>query len=140
VVGGVVQNTATLSLAKTVPSTMIVSPNLNSRWRIVPNGSVERSTDGGLSWHVQETGVTAALAAGASPSPTVCWLVGRAGVVLLSGDGRSWQRIAFPEMTDLISVRATDDKTAIVTASDGRAFSTTDGGRTWTGSQGARPR
>jgi photosystem II stability/assembly factor-like uncharacterized protein len=61
----------------------------------------------------------------------VCWLVGRAGTVLLSTDGRSWQRLAFPEAVNLVSVTATDTKTATVTASDGRRFSTTDGGVTW---------
>jgi photosystem II stability/assembly factor-like uncharacterized protein len=35
-------------------------------------------------------------------------------------------------MTDLVAVRATDDKTAIVTSADGRLFSTDNGGATWT--------
>jgi photosystem II stability/assembly factor-like uncharacterized protein len=71
------------------------------------------------------------LTAGASPTPSVCWLVGPAGTVLLSTDGRSWQRLAFPEAANLVAVTATDDKTASVTASDGRTFSTTDGGLMW---------
>jgi photosystem II stability/assembly factor-like uncharacterized protein len=61
----------------------------------------------------------------------VCWLVGRAGTVLLSTDGATWQLRTFPEGIDLVAVRATDAKTATVTASDGRLFSTTDGGATW---------
>jgi photosystem II stability/assembly factor-like uncharacterized protein len=92
---------------------------------------VQRSTDGGSTWQTQETGAAVTLTAGASPTPLVCWLVGPAGTVLLSTDGRSWQRLAFPEAANLASVTATDDKTATVTATDGRRFSTTDGGLTW---------
>ena len=72
------------------------------------------------------------LTAGASPAPSVCWLVGPGGTVIVSTDGRSWRRLPFPEPAPLASVRATDDKIAQVTAADGRTFSTTDGGLTWT--------
>jgi hypothetical protein len=109
----------------------IRSPDPASRWR-VSGSSVERSTDGGSTWEAVPTGVTAHLTAGASPSPSVCWLVGRAGVVLVSADGRTWRRLAFPEVTDLLAIRAGDALTATVTTADGRAFATTDGGLTWT--------
>jgi photosynthesis system II assembly factor YCF48-like protein len=112
--------------------TLIVSSNPDIRWRIVANGAVQHSTDSGSTWEMQATGVTVMLAAGASPSPSICWLVGPDGIVLLSTDGRSWRRIAFPEAADLASVRAMDDKSATVGTTDGRAFSTTDGGQTWT--------
>jgi hypothetical protein len=111
--------------------TVIISSSQASRWRIAPGGAVERSTDGGSTWQPQETGATATMAAGASPSPSVCWLVGPTGTVLLSTDGRTWRRIAFPEATDLISVRASDENIAAVTTLDGRTFSTSDGGLTW---------
>jgi photosystem II stability/assembly factor-like uncharacterized protein len=116
---------------KAQASQPIISPNANNRWRIVAAGTVDHSTDGGSTWQTQSTGVTAMLTAGASPSPTVCWLVGPGGIVLLSTDGRSWQRLVFPEAIDLESVHALDDKRATVTAADGRTVSTTDGGRTW---------
>ena len=80
----------------------IVSSNPGSRWRIVPDGAVQRSADGGSTWQTQQTGVAVTLIAGASPSPSVCWLVGPGGIVLLSTDGRSWRRLPFPEMTDLV--------------------------------------
>jgi hypothetical protein len=113
---------------------MIVSSNPARQWRIVPGGpggAVQRSTDGGSTWQTQMTGVSVTLAAGASPTPSVCWLVGPAGTVVLSTDGSSWRRLGFPEVADLVSVTATDDKTATVTAADGRMFSTADGGLTW---------
>jgi len=51
--------------------------------------------------------------------------------VVLSIDGRTWQRVQFPEAIDLTAVRAPDATNAIVTAADGRTFTTADGGRTW---------
>jgi hypothetical protein len=110
---------------------LIASPNPAIVWRIATNGAVERSTDSGSTWQRQSTGVTVTLAAGAAPSASICWLVGPQGTVLLTTDGRSWRRIEFPEAVDLASVRASDDKSATVATADGRAFSTTDGGRTW---------
>ena len=53
--------------------------------------------------------------------------------MLLSVDGTTWQLRPFPEKIDLVAVQATDAKTATVTTSDGRRFSTTDGGATWSG-------
>jgi len=108
----------------------IVSPDRLIRWRIA-GSVVERSTNGGASWDAVPTGIAAVLTAGAAPTTTVCWVVGRGGVVLLSTDGRTWRRLAFPEMTDLSAVRATDARTASVSTADGRLFTTSDGGVTW---------
>src|SRR5215468_5182845 len=109
----------------------LVSPDPDVRWRILTDGGVERSTDGGTTWRAQSTGATATMTAGTAPAATICWLVGRAGIVLLSTDGRTWQRVAFPETVDLVAIRASDAANATVTAADGRAFTTTDGGKTW---------
>jgi photosystem II stability/assembly factor-like uncharacterized protein len=100
-------------------------------WR-TGEGVVQRSADGGVSWITQNTGTTAVMLAGSSPSAQVCWLVGRAGAVLLSPDGIAWQPRRFTEPLDLVAVRAVDARAATVTAADGRQFSTADGGLTWT--------
>ena len=71
------------------------------------------------------------ISAGSAPSGDVCWLVGRAGTVLLSTDRQSWQRVNIPEAVDLSRITATDARTATVIAADGRTFSTADGGVTW---------
>ena len=110
---------------------VIVSSNPATRFRLLPGGGVQRSADGGATWRSEVTGATETLTAGASPSPSVCWLIGPAGTVLLSTDGRSWQRLTFPEAADLRSITAADGENATVTTVDGRAFATTDGGRTW---------
>jgi hypothetical protein len=114
------------------PPPMVVAPDASARWRLLPDGGIERSTDLGATWQPQATGVRVPLTAGAAPSSTVCWVVGTGGTVLLSTDGRTWRRLAFPDLVNLIAVSAADEKTATVTAAGGRTFTTTDGGKTWT--------
>jgi Photosynthesis system II assembly factor YCF48/Putative zinc-finger len=109
----------------------VVSPDPAIRWRFGPAGTIDRTEDGGATWTRLTTGVTSELIAGASPSSPVCWVVGRNGTVLRSIDGRTWERVNIPETADLVTVEAVDASTAVVTASDGRRFRTSDGGRTW---------
>lgn len=127
---------ARLLVQSAAPGTIVVSSNPGTRFRLLAGGGVQRTADGGSTWRTEITGATETLAAGASPSPSVCWLVGPGGTVLLSTDGRSWRRLAFPEALDLRSVSATDDQIATVTAADGRSFVTTDGGETWSRAPG----
>lgn len=111
---------------------LVASPDSNVQWRI-SGSAVERSADAGRTWQAQPTGTTAELAAGSSPAPSVCWIVGRRGTVLLSTDGATWRRLPSPDPgADLAAVTALDDRTATVTAVDGRSFRTSDTGRTWT--------
>jgi photosystem II stability/assembly factor-like uncharacterized protein len=118
-------------MAKASAIVEIVSSNPAVRWRIGGAGSVQYSADGGGTWAAQSSGVAADLLAGASPVPGVCWVVGRAGTVLLQ-DGRSaWRRVGFGDGSDLVAVSATDSVTAIVTTADGRRFQTSDAGRSW---------
>ncbi len=117
--------------AASAPGTTIMSSNPGSRWRIVPGGAVQHTADGGSTWQTQQTGSTVTLTAGFSPSPSVCWLVGPQGMVLLSTDGQTWRRIAFVEQADLVGVSAIDDRTATVSFADGRTLTTTDAGVSW---------
>ncbi len=118
------------------PDVIVVSSNPSTRFRLRPGGAVQRSADAGSTWRTENSGTTETLRAGSSPSPSVCWLVGGAGTVLLSTDGRTWRRIAFPATVDLLSVAATDQDDASVTTADGRVFVTTDGGQTWSRAPG----
>jgi len=116
--------------ADAIPTRDIVSSDGTTRWRI-RGATVERTTDAGATWTAQPTGAHAALAAGASPSADVCWIVGRAGTVILTTDGRTWTTVAFPETVDLLQVTAASGSRATVTTSDARRFTTDDGGITW---------
>ena len=111
-------------------ATDILSSDPRARWRIVGN-TVQRLTDGGVTWVDQTTGTAVRLTAGSAPQPDICWIVGDAGTVLLSIDGLSWQRLTPPVQAALVAVSATSADAATVTAGDGRAYVTTDRGRTW---------
>jgi hypothetical protein len=109
----------------------VASSDPSVRWRVGPAGSVQHSADSGATWETLPSEVTTDLLGAASPSPTVCWVVGRAGTILLTTDGRRFQRIPFPASADLVAVRATDARSATVVGTDGRTFTTADGGATW---------
>jgi photosystem II stability/assembly factor-like uncharacterized protein len=75
---------------------------------------------------------TDAIVAGSSPGGTVCWFVGGNGLVLVTSDGTRFARVAAPVAAALVGVTATDARSAVVTAADGRRFRTGDAGATWT--------
>jgi hypothetical protein len=108
----------------------VVSPDGTTKWRI-SSRTVERSTDGGATWTTAVTVMDGTWTAGAAPSSTTLWLVGRKGLVERTIDGRTFQRVTFPETTDLSAVQATSADTATITTADGRSFGTTDGGKSW---------
>ena len=85
----------------------------------------------GPMWPAPPSDVAGQVTAASSPSASACWIVGRAGTVLRSTDQRTWQRLNFPVTIDLTTVNATDAQSATVVTSDGRTFSTIDGGITW---------
>ena len=118
--------------APVVAVSTIISSNGVSQWRIGVGGTVQHSADRGATWRSQATGANVTLAAGSSPSPSVCWLVGPGGLVVITTDaGQSWRRVPFPLVSDLASVSATNESTATIVTSDGRTFATSDGGRNW---------
>jgi len=126
----VAADSARAAVAK-LPPVEVMSPERSYRWRAVSPGSIQYSVDGGLNWQSSATGTSVALRAGSAPARTVCWLVGQAGLVLLTTDGRNWQVRPFPERIDLTDVSATDARTATVTTANRRRFATADGGATW---------
>ena len=110
---------------------VILSPNPSILWRLTRPGGIERSTDGGSTWARQLTDADAELTSGSAPSPRVCWVVGRAGVVFRTTNGQTWERVSPPVPTDLAGVQASDEQNATVTTADGTRYRTRDGGRTW---------
>jgi hypothetical protein len=114
------------------PTTIIAVPQSSVRWRIMVGRIIEHSLDGGATWATQYTAPQSSLlVAGVAPSPTAAWIVGRAGLVLQTSDGRTWRRVEFAHAVDLISVNASDARTATIVTADKRSFLTIDGGATW---------
>jgi len=108
-----------------------VAPDGSTRWRIIGGQRLEKST-AGADWQAVALPAAGSIAAAAAPSTMVCWIVGTGGSVYLTIDGTSFARLPFPERVDLDAVTAIDDRTATVSAADGRSWRTSDGGMTWT--------
>ncbi len=109
----------------------IQTPDPKILWMIRSAGEVERSEDGGTTWKPEYLETRALIVAGSAPTVKICWLVGASGTILRTTDGARWKAISPPEGTDFMRVEATDALTATVTAIDGRKFSTSDGGKSW---------
>ena len=110
---------------------VIQSQDANVQYRIAGGARIERSEDSGATWQGQRMKAASQILAGAVPSQNVCWLVGRAGAILLTTDGKSWKKISPPADADFVAVTASDASSAAVTTADGRIFRTTDGGQSW---------
>lgn len=123
---------AVSSLASSASPTELRSLDPSVRWRLVDLGFVERSTNAGASWDRVDTGVRTPLNAGACPTASTCWVVGDAGVVRRTTDARTWRPVTAPSAENLVSVEAASEVAAVVLATGGQRFSTSDGGATWT--------
>jgi hypothetical protein len=117
--------------AEAHPPIEITSTDSSIRWRVSGLGTVAYTGDGGSTWEERAVGGASRVAAGASPSPSVCWLVGSQGTVLLTTDGVSWRLLPPPTALDLTAVQADDARTATVVAADSRRFRTIDAGQSW---------
>jgi hypothetical protein len=123
-------NAPMTQLRKQAAPLTFVSPDPRFRWRAGADG-IERSEDSGRTWFIVRLPQGEVITAGSSPSPLVCWLVGRAGVVLVATDGTNFTPILFPAKVDLASVTSPELRIATITAVDGRIFHTENAGRTW---------
>jgi hypothetical protein len=116
---------------KVVTGLLIPTPDPQILWRLRDAGYIERSIDGGATWHGQLPRPNASLLAGSAPSEQVCWVVGKGGMILLTEDATTWTKMPPPVAADLVAVMAKDARTVKVTLADGREFSTVDAGKNW---------
>jgi photosystem II stability/assembly factor-like uncharacterized protein len=121
---------ALMETRSTVDVLTTASSDGQSLWS-VEGVLIRHSTDGGRTWNAEPVAGTNQLVAGFAPSPTVCWMVGRQGLILRYQDQGGWQRRTAPGAVDLVSVIALDADHATVSTADGRQFRTEDGGQTW---------
>ena len=108
----------------------ISSPDRSVAWIVGKNGSVQRRDADGTT-HMQHSGVSTDLVAGASPSARVCWIVGRSGTIIRTTDGEHWELIGAPTTENLTAVSASSAHDVAITTAGGQIFATSDGGVTW---------
>ncbi|ODS59110.1 MAG: hypothetical protein ABS36_02925 [Acidobacteria bacterium SCN 69-37] len=102
------------------------------RWRITPDGRLERAAGDGQLWLAVPLPGPIVVTAGSAPLAHVVWLGGRGGAVLRSTDLVTFDPRPTPTTAAIVAIEATDAARVRVVAADGREFSTTDGGLTWT--------
>jgi hypothetical protein len=125
------------SLAKSQParerSSQIVirTPDSDVAYRIADGGFIEQTEDGGATWQGQLLNPAADITAGSAPAPSICWLVGRAGVIFLTEDGKNWRKLLSPSSSDFVAVVAKSATSATVTVTEEEKWSTDDAGKTW---------
>jgi hypothetical protein len=113
-----------------VPPVELSSPDGVRRWRAVETG-IEYSVERGASWIPVRAVGTETITGGKAVSGSICWLIGRAGVVLITVDGMTFAKVDLPVRVDVTSIAAKDARSAVVTTADGRTFLTDDSGRNW---------
>jgi hypothetical protein len=109
------------------------APDGKNMWRFGEHGEIAHSSDGGHTWELQATPLTATLTSGSAPSNKVCWIAGAVGTLLRTTDrGKHWQLVATPIATDLGGVQASDGKHATIwDLKMQMRYETSDGGVTW---------
>ena len=113
---------------------MVQTPDAKVLWMISDSGSVGRSEDAGASWKYESLQTGDHFVAGSAPTAQICWLVGERGAILRTTDGKTWTTVQPPVVANFegfAGIEAKDGSSATLTTSDGRKFSTTDGGTTW---------
>jgi hypothetical protein len=127
---GAISESVTVAAASSALRDQLDQPR-QTRWRIFADNVIHRSSDGTNWTTVRLEAGLPQVTTGVAPSPTICWLVGRSGLVLVMSNGTTFRRMATPANVDLVAVQATDALRATVTADNGRQFTTADGGLTW---------
>jgi len=100
-------------------------------WRTREQG-VESSSDGGATWTTEHT-ADRRIRASAFVNADVAWVVGDNGLVLRRTKN-GWFGASAPTEGNITAVKASSPSRAIVTLEDGRGFTTTNGGGTWSSS------
>jgi len=96
------------------------------------NGTVIRTTNGGYSWSIINSGISNTLFSVTFPSTNTAYAAGVNGVVIKTTDnGQNWVTKTQPVNDTLRSVWFTSDNTGFVVSRNGAIFKTTDGGNSW---------
>jgi hypothetical protein len=129
-VAGVGGSALALRKAMVAPPFEVTAPGVRLR---VVSGRFDRSSDGGATWTTERTGVATRVLSGDCPTAEVCWLAGDAGQVFVRAAGGTWaDRPIADAHVGVVAIKSSSPDAAAATLADGRRFSTTDAGRSWT--------
>jgi photosystem II stability/assembly factor-like uncharacterized protein len=96
------------------------------------NGTILRTTDGGVTWKAQSSGTTNSLWAVTFMDAKTAIVVGNSGTILRSTDtGMTWTPLPTDTRATLWGISFADAKTGIVVGDRGAVLRTVEGGVTW---------
>jgi photosystem II stability/assembly factor-like uncharacterized protein len=90
---------------------------------------IEQSTDGGTTWMTEHT-ADRSIRASVFVNENVAWVVGDNGLILRRTTN-GWFGASAPADGNITAVKASSPSRATITLEDGRAFTTANGGVTW---------
>ena len=112
--------------------TSMAFTDLQHGWIAGPNGTMERTTDGGMTWSPMTSGTTSALSVAFADSLNG-WAVGAVGLVLhTTNGGVSWTSQGNITINGLVGAAFRSSSAGIVVGGNGSIYQTTNGGTTWT--------
>lgn len=101
-------------------------------WVCGNDGMIMRSTNGGLNWNAQNSGVGEKLRDIWFADAQHGWAVGRDGMLIhTTNGGQSWSPQASPATDDLRGIHMLDNQRGWIAGSDGLILHTTNGGQSW---------
>ncbi|MEE9554345.1 MAG: YCF48-related protein [candidate division Zixibacteria bacterium] len=101
-------------------------------WASGNDGMIIHSTDGGVSWSFQPSGVGEKIRDIRMADNMNGWAVGRDGILRHTSDGgASWNHQANPAVDDLRGIAIFDPSTAWIVGSDGVILHTANSGASW---------
>ena len=96
-------------------------------------GAIWKTTDGGLSWSYQGSGVSNNLNAVSFSDTTHGIAVGDGGIILTTNDGLTWTKQKSTTSLGLLGCSMNSTSLAYVCGRNGIIYTSVDGGVTWTG-------
>jgi hypothetical protein len=109
---------------------------ISARWSVSDSGALQRSFDGGRSWHEVAVGDGVTFRAVATVGSDV-WAGGSGGALFHSADGgEHWSQVLVQAKDrapsgDIVRIEFTDAQNGIITTSEGETWTTSNSGNTW---------
>lgn len=102
-------------------------------WAVGDLGRIFHTTNGGLSWEIQNAGTKRPFVAITCLDGKRLWAAGQAGQVAATSDGgKTWQMLDSGTDRQLLDIDFGDENVGIAVGDYGRIIRTADGGKTWT--------
>lgn len=101
-------------------------------WAVGDLGRIFHTTNGGLSWEIQNAGTKRPFVAVTCLDNQRLWAAGQAGQIAMTADGgKTWKTVTSGTDRQLLDIDFADANVGLAVGDYGRIIRTTDGGNTW---------